>query len=123
MTKGKAFEEFVLKGGVITEIATGPRFAMSEFGIAACNRTLLLKVVARAAPFQSTTEFRWKLVPLTVSVNPRPPPTAELGVREVIAGANLAASDVRAQPEVNAATPRRSVAKRKRVSIFLISVS
>src|SRR5713101_6731141 len=121
MTKGKVFEEFVLKGGVRTEISTVVGVATSELGIAACNRTLLLKVVARAAPFQSTTEFRWKLVPLTVSVNPRPPPTAELGVREVIAGANLAASDVRAQPEVNAATPRRGEAKGKRVNFFLIS--
>src|SRR6266852_7340887 len=117
MTKGKVFEEFVLKGGVRTEIATGLSCATSELRIAACNRTLLLKVVARAAPFQSTTEFRWKLVPLTVSMKPELPPTAELGVTEVIVGANLAASDVRAQQEA-IATPRSSLAKGKRVSIF-----
>lgn len=46
-------------------------------------------MVARAAPFQLTTEFAVKLAPFTVRVNAAAPAVAEEGERDVIAGSGL----------------------------------
>jgi hypothetical protein len=69
-----------------TVISMVPAVAMSVLSICACNEVALLKVVVRAAPFQSTTESRMKFVPVTVRVNPAPPAVAFAGVTEVIVG-------------------------------------
>ncbi len=42
--------------------------------------------MGRAAPFQLTTEFRLKLVPLIASVNAEPPAVALVGETEAIVG-------------------------------------
>src|SRR5438876_3601645 len=47
--------------------------AMSEVKTLAVNCELLTNVVARALPFQFTTDPETKPVPFTVSVNPAPP--------------------------------------------------
>jgi hypothetical protein len=47
--------------------------AMSEARMLAVNWEPLTKVVARALPFQFTTDPETKPVPFTVSVNPAPP--------------------------------------------------
>lgn len=53
-----------------TVIAAVPAEAISEAGIEAVSCVALTKIVARAEPFQSTTEAFTKFVPVTVSVNP-----------------------------------------------------
>ena len=45
-----------------------------------------IKVVWRGAPFHKTLELELKFVPLTVSVNPRPPATAPAGFKDEIVG-------------------------------------
>ena len=47
--------------------------AMSDTRMLAVNCELLTNVVARALPFQFTTDPETKPVPFTVSVNPAPP--------------------------------------------------
>ena len=54
--------------------------------ICACRDVALLKEVARAAPFQSTTESAMKFVPVTVRVKPPPPAVALAGAMAVIVG-------------------------------------
>jgi len=51
---------------------------------------LLTKVVARAAPFHSTTDDAAKLLPLTVSVKAGAPALALLGASELSVGAGFA---------------------------------
>src|SRR5580658_1535992 len=63
-----------------------PGVTRSVLRICACSDVALLNEVARAAPFQSTTESTRKFVPVTVSVNPPPPAVALLGAMEVIVG-------------------------------------
>src|SRR5512136_368207 len=60
---------------------------MSAAGMLAVSRVLLTYVVARALPFQRTTEPLTKPVPLTVRVNAGPPTAALDGLRLVIVGA------------------------------------
>jgi hypothetical protein len=55
--------------------------AMSEARILAVNCELFTKVVARALPFQFTTDPVTKPVPFTVSVNPAPPGATASGTR------------------------------------------
>ncbi len=69
-----------------TVISAVPAVVISVFKICACSDVALLKVVARADPFQSTTELRKKFVPVIVSVNPAPPAVALAGATEVIVG-------------------------------------
>jgi hypothetical protein len=46
-------------------------------------------VVARALPFQFTTESARKFVPFTVNVNPAPPADVEEGLKVVVVGTGL----------------------------------
>jgi len=45
-------------------------------------------VVDRALPFSCTIDAATKFVPFTVSVKPEPPATTELGLTELIVGAD-----------------------------------
>lgn len=56
-------------------------------------------MVARAEPFQFTTEPLTKLLPFTVSVNVAPPADVLLGDNDVIAGTGLFTAKV-CEPEV-----------------------
>ena len=55
--------------------------AMLVAGTVAVNCEAVTKVVARAVPFQLTTELETKAVPLMVSVKPDPPGAALMGTR------------------------------------------
>ena len=68
--------------GVKTETCAVPGVAMSAAVMAACKLVLDTKVVVRALPFHLTIEGGLKPVPVTVSVKPGPPATAELGFRD-----------------------------------------
>ena len=63
-----------------------PGVTRSVLRICACRDVALLKEVARAAPFQSTTESAMKFVPVTVRVKPPPPAVALAGAMAVIVG-------------------------------------
>src|ERR1700723_849933 len=56
-----------------------PGVARSVLRFCACRDVALWKEVARAAPFQSTTESAMKFVPVTVRVKPPPPAVALAG--------------------------------------------
>ena len=75
--------------GVETVTGTVPLVAMSAAVICACSWVLDTKVVGRALPFQCTVESETKFVPLTVSVKPAPPTTAELGFMDAAVGEGL----------------------------------
>ena len=55
--------------GLKTMTVLVPITVMSEAGITAVRTVLLTNVVVRSEPFQRTTEFETKFVPLTVRVN------------------------------------------------------
>ena len=59
--------------GLTTVTEAVPAVAISETKMLAANCELLTNVVARALPFQLTTDPDTKLVPFTVRVNPAPP--------------------------------------------------
>jgi hypothetical protein len=63
-----------------------PVAAISFAGTEAVSRVASPKVVARAVPFQSTTDFEVKPVPLTVMVKAADPATMESGDKLEIAG-------------------------------------
>src|SRR6267143_1859986 len=73
-------------GGLNTVTRAVPAVTRSVIGITAVNCVGETYVVARAAPFHCTTELLTKFVPVTVSVNPGPPATAEVGLKLVIVG-------------------------------------
>jgi len=85
--------------GFTTVIESVPAVAMLLAEIAAVNRVLLTKLVARALPFHCTTEPERKFVPVTVSVNAVPPGVALEGESKVAVGAGLLMVKVRA-PDV-----------------------
>ena len=64
--------------GLVTVTVTLPEVAMADAGIATVSWLLLTNVVLAvcAAPFQFTTAFAPKLLPLTVRVNALPPAVA-----------------------------------------------
>src|SRR5207237_728186 len=66
-----------------------PAAAMSPAAMAAVSCVADTCVVARAAPFQRTTELGTRFVPVTVSVNAGPPATAEDGLSPVAVGTGL----------------------------------
>lgn len=68
--KGNAFDA---TPALETVIDTEPAAAISAAEMAAVNCVALTNVVARADPFQFTTEPFTKFVPVTVSVNPEVP--------------------------------------------------
>ena len=76
-----------LLGSVHTDAV--PAVAMSVAGIAAFSCELFTKVVARALPFQFTTEFETKPVPLTVRVKSAVPSGLLVGLILVVVGAGL----------------------------------
>ena len=90
--------------GVNTVTAAVPATPRSAAGIAAVTCVVETNVVARAAPFQRTTELGTKFVPLTVSVRPGPPAAAEAGLSPVVAGIGLDTAIVTVAPPVNPAT-------------------
>lgn len=59
-----------LTAKLLTVIEAGPARAISGAGILAVSCVELINVVARAEPFQSTTEVFRKFEPFTVRVNP-----------------------------------------------------
>jgi hypothetical protein len=65
--------------GLMTATETVPAAAIEEAGTFAVSFPDVTKVVARATPFQFTTEPETNPVPFTVTVNPLPPGTAEVG--------------------------------------------
>jgi hypothetical protein len=65
--------------GLTTVIVAVVGFAMSVARIAAVNCELLVKVVVRGLPFQSTTDPATKPVPVTVRLNAAPPGAAAEG--------------------------------------------
>jgi len=71
--------------GVETVTMAVPLAERSAAVIAACKLVLETNVVVRAVPFHCTVEEDMKLAPVTVSTNPAPPKTAELGLREPLA--------------------------------------
>src|SRR5207247_1012075 len=78
-----------------------PAVAMSPAVIAACNWVPLTNVVARAPPFQRTTDPLTKFVPFTVRVKAAAPAVALPGVSEPIVGTGLSMVNVSA-PDVPA---------------------
>lgn len=72
--------------GLTTVTWSVPPAAMSPAGTVAVTSTSLTNVVARSAPFHSTTEVEVKPVPFTVSVKIGPPAAALDGEIDVIAG-------------------------------------
>lgn len=92
MVKLKAFDAPpppLVLAGLKTVTLAAPALAMSLAGIVAVNCALLLKVVARSAPFQRTTAPLTKLAPLTVSVKLPPPAVAWLGLSAARLGVGL----------------------------------
>lgn len=75
--------------GLKTVTLAAPAAAMSVAGIAAVNCVALVKVVVRLFPFQRTVAPLTKFAPVTVSVKPWPPATAELGFKPVSIGTGL----------------------------------
>lgn len=61
----------------------------------AVNCELFTKVVARALPFQFTTDPDTKPVPFTVSVNPAPPGATASGTRGLVNQRDGVVSDCR----------------------------
>ena len=76
--------------GDVTSTGAVPAVATSAARTAACSWVLLTKVVARAAPFHSTTEPPTKPLPFTVSANAAAPAFTPVGDSEVTAGSGLA---------------------------------
>jgi hypothetical protein len=64
--------------------------AVTRFaGTVACSWATLLKVVVNVVPFQCTTEFGKKPLPLIMSVKAALPSGSVAGLREVATGAGL----------------------------------
>ena len=87
--KGAALDVPPPGAGLKTVTLADPAVAMSAAGMLAVSRVSLTYVVARALPFQRTTEPLTKFVPLTVRLNAGPPTLALDGLRLVIVGAGL----------------------------------
>jgi hypothetical protein len=68
-----------------------PGSAMSSAEIDACTCVLETNIVGRFKPFHLTTDPCLKFVPVTVSVKPAPPASAEDGLRLVTLGTGLGA--------------------------------
>jgi hypothetical protein len=75
--------------GLLTATMAVPTTAISPAEIEEVSWLLLMKLVERLAPFQSTVEPSVKFEPMTVRVKPLSPALAELGLRLIIAGAGL----------------------------------
>src|SRR2546426_6536604 len=75
--------------GLTTVTCAVPPVAMSVAGMAAVSWVAETNVVARSAPFHRTTEPATKSVPVTVSVNPASPATADVGFSPVVVGTGL----------------------------------
>src|SRR3954447_1343835 len=73
-------------GAVVTDTCAMPTAATSALPIVVRSSVALTNVVARAPPFQFTTEAAVKLDPFTVSVNPLRPTTAVDGDSELTTG-------------------------------------
>jgi len=86
IVKLKAFDEPPPGAGLSTVMLTAPAEAMSLAEIDTVSFVALLTVVVRADPFHRTVAPETKLEPLTVSVKPGSPATAELGLIPVIDG-------------------------------------
>ena len=71
----------------VTVMVAEPAVATKLAATGAVNCESLANVVVSAVEFHCTTAPEMKPVPLTVNVNPAWPAVAELGLREVIAGA------------------------------------
>jgi hypothetical protein len=71
--------------GVETVTTSVPAAATSAAVMAACKLVLETKVVVRALPFQLTVDDDMKFAPVTVSVKPPLPATAEVGFSEPVA--------------------------------------
>jgi len=88
--------------GLTTVIEAVPALAMLLAGTVAVSCIEETNVVVNAAPFQFTVEVETKFVPLTVNVNCISPAEAQVGLRELMAGAalivNVTAPDVSPHP-------------------------
>src|ERR1700686_153571 len=80
--------------GLVTVTAAEPAVAMSAAGMAAVTWLPLTKVVALAAPFQFTTAWLPKLVPLTVSMNAELPAVMLAGLSAATVGTDPATGGV-----------------------------
>src|SRR5262249_28233955 len=86
--------------GLNTDTWAVPADPMSDARTDACSCVAFTYVVSRLDPFQFTTEPLTNPLPFTVNVNAAVPAVAELGDRDLIAGAWLAAALI-----VNIKTP------------------
>src|SRR5439155_622927 len=84
---------------VNTDTCDVPATATSDAGIDACSCVPLTNVVARAAPFQRTTEVLTNPLPFTVTVNAGSPAVALDGVSDSALGTGFAIVNVRS-PDV-----------------------
>ena len=88
--------------GLTTVIEAVPGKAMREADTVAVSCVEETNVVVSAAPFQFTIEVEMKFMPLTVNVNCISPSEAQVGLRELMAGAalivNVTAPDVAPHP-------------------------
>jgi hypothetical protein len=76
--------------GVLTVTPLEPGAAMSAAGTVAVRTPLLMKTLAKAAPFHWTLEAGSKLKPYTVKAKLAPSAAAEAGLRAEMEGAGLA---------------------------------
>ncbi len=92
--------------------------------IFAVNRDLLTKVVARALPFQFTTEPETTPEPFTVSVNPAPPGLVASGNRGwLISGTGFAAIAAALSFACSCATNQAGISKTANKVTGMINVS
>jgi len=94
--------------GFTTVMLAVPTPATSVAEMDACSCVLLTNVVERLEPFQRTIEAGTKFVPLTVSVNPPLPATADPGDKLLIAGDGLLIANATGA-ELNCSNTSRAV--------------
>src|SRR5205809_3453782 len=83
--------------------------AMSDTRMLTVNCELLTNVVARALPFQFTTDPETKPVPFTVSVNPAPPGAIASGTSGwLISGTGFAAPGAAIVPVTDLLNPAKA---------------
>ena len=75
--------------GFATVIDAVPAVAIRDAGTAAVSWVEETNVVVSAVPFQFTVEVETKFVPFTVNVNCGPPGVTQVGLSELIVGAEL----------------------------------
>src|SRR5207247_2516825 len=91
MVKPAALEVPPPGEGLKTVTEAEPPLATSLARMEAVSLVSLTKVVARSAPFQSTTDPETKLVPWTVRLNPGPCALVEVGLSPDMLGTGFGA--------------------------------